>query len=131
MLVPRLENAFSAGQNQSKAPLWIVPTAVASGCLIFLGSSVYSGDGGRGMVLAGMLGGMAGGALILALILGMILASIIFSVVNAAADTIIVLFAEAPSEFQQNHPTLAIEMNQAWTDAYPDMFSPVGPTMVV
>ncbi|SME87759.1 phosphatidate cytidylyltransferase [Pseudobacteriovorax antillogorgiicola] len=58
MLVPRLENAFNPASQQSKPPLWIVPTAVGFACLIFLGSSVYSADGGRGMVLAGMLGGI-------------------------------------------------------------------------
>lgn len=79
----------------------------------------------------GSVGAMVGGSLVLALILGMILSSIIFSVVNAATDTIIVLFAEAPTEFQQNHPALSVQMNQAWANAYPDMFSPSAPTMVV
>jgi hypothetical protein len=79
----------------------------------------------------GSVGAMAGGSLVLAVIVGMILASIIFNVVNAATDTIIVLFAEAPTEFQQNHPVLAAEMNEAWLKAYPDMFSPSPPTMVV
>ena len=57
MLVPRLENAFTT-QEITKGPIWMVPTAVGFACLIFLGSSIYSGDGGRGMVLAGMLGGI-------------------------------------------------------------------------
>ena len=76
------------------------------------------------------VGAMAGGSLVMGLFLGLILASIIFSVVNSAAETIIVLFAEAPAEFQQNHPVLSAEMNQAWASAY-DWFNPATPTMVV
>lgn len=74
---------------------------------------------------------MAVGSLFLGLVFGMVLASIVFGVVNSAADTIVVLFAEAPFEFQQNHPVLAAEMNHAWSAAYPDTFRPVAPTMVV
>lgn len=89
--------------------------AIVSGMFVSSGSSV---------------GAMAGGSLVVGLFLGLILASIIFSVVNSAADTIIVLFAEAPAEFQQNHPILSAEMNQAWAGAY-DWFNPSPPTMVV
>ena len=74
---------------------------------------------------------MALGSLFMGILLGMMLASIMFGVVNSAADTIIVLFAEAPMEFQQNHPGLAAEMNHAWSLAYPQMFTSAAPTMVV
>lgn len=76
------------------------------------------------------VGAVAGGSLVIGLFLGLILASIIFSVVNSAAETIIVLFAEAPAEFQHNHPILSAEMNQAWAGAY-DWFNPSANTMVV
>lgn len=58
MLMPRLEVAFKQGgaTGRGKVPVWMVPTAVVLACLIFLGSSVYSVDGGRGTVLAGLLG---------------------------------------------------------------------------
>jgi phosphatidate cytidylyltransferase len=58
MLMPRLEVVFKGGNSEQtgKVPPWMVPTSVLLACLIFLGSSAYSFDGGRGMVLAGMLG---------------------------------------------------------------------------
>lgn len=74
---------------------------------------------------------MAIGTLVLGIIIGMVLSSIMFAVVNSAADTIIVLFAEAPLEFQQNHPNLAAEMNYAWSKAYPTAFRPISSGMVV
>lgn len=65
MLGPRLENAFTSGfRTETTAPIWLTPTAVGFACLIFLGSSIYSSDGGRGMVLAGMLGGIVIGSFI-------------------------------------------------------------------
>lgn len=58
MLMPRLESAFqqSSSSQTQPPPHWMVPVAVALACFIFLGSSVYSNGGGRGMVLAGLLG---------------------------------------------------------------------------
>jgi hypothetical protein len=82
-----------------------------------------SQDQRGGLVIAGLI--------VLALIIGMSLASIIFGVVNSGVDTIIVLFAEAPKEFQENHPQLSMEMNEAWRDAWPEMFLPSTPTAVV
>lgn len=58
ILVPKMESVFKPSKGDVKAPLWLVPTAVGFACLIFLGSSIYSSDGGRGMVLAGILGGI-------------------------------------------------------------------------
>lgn len=96
-------------------------TAALLAVLTGLGSSTNS-EANNGVALA---------SLFLGILLGIILASIIFGVVNSAADTIVVLFAEAPFEFQQNHPVLAAEMNQMWSKAYPDAFRPVSSTVVV
>jgi len=41
------------------------------------------------------------------------------SVVSSAVNTVIVCFAEAPREFQQNHPQLSAEMCEAWQNAWP------------
>ncbi len=56
MLAPRLEGIFKGDAAKSTPPSWIVPAAVGLSCLIFVGSSLYSPEGGRGMVLAGILG---------------------------------------------------------------------------
>jgi hypothetical protein len=62
-------------------------------------------------------------AALVGLIIGAIMSSIIFGGLHSSIDTIIVLFAEAPSEFETNHPELALEMNMAWSMAYPDVFT--------
>lgn len=52
-------------------------------------------------------------------LVGFILASILMSVVGSAVNTVVVCYAEAPAEFQQNHPKLSNEMRSAWTQAWP------------
>jgi hypothetical protein len=42
------------------------------------------------------------------------------SVVASAVNTVIVCFAEAPREFEENHPQLSMEMRSAWRQAWPD-----------
>jgi hypothetical protein len=41
------------------------------------------------------------------------------SIVSSAVNTVIVCFAEAPAEFEQNHPILSQEMRAAWREAWP------------
>jgi hypothetical protein len=41
------------------------------------------------------------------------------SVVDSSVNTVLVSFAEAPEEFQQNHPKLSGEMRDAWRLVYP------------
>jgi hypothetical protein len=62
-------------------------------------------------------------AALVGLIIGAIMSSIIFGGLHSSIDTIIVLYAEAPSEFEANHPELALEMNLSWSMAYPDVFT--------
>ena len=42
------------------------------------------------------------------------------SVVSSAVNTVIVCFAEAPNEFQMNHPELSNEMRAGWRQAWPE-----------
>lgn len=56
-------------------------------------------------------------------VIGLLLASITMGVVSSGVNTVIVCFAEAPNEFQVNHPTLSDEMRTAWRGAYPDLVS--------
>lgn len=52
-------------------------------------------------------------------IIGYSLASILMGVVLSAVDSVIVCFAEAPAEFQTNHPELSEDMIAAWRKVYP------------
>lgn len=54
---------------------------------------------------------------------GFLFSSILMSVVSSAICTVIVCFAEAPSEFQMNHPELSSRMHAAWTEAWPGVYN--------
>jgi hypothetical protein len=55
---------------------------------------------------------------------GASMAIILMGVVLSAVDTVIVSFAEAPAEFETNHPALHQNMVEKWRVAYPDEFYP-------
>lgn len=42
------------------------------------------------------------------------------SIVASAVNTVIVCFAEAPNEFQNNHPELSNEMRETWKATWPN-----------
>jgi len=52
-------------------------------------------------------------------ILGLVLCSILMSTIGSAVNAVIVLFAEAPAEFQQNYPELSNKMTATWRSTYP------------
>jgi len=56
---------------------------------------------------------------ILGLIIGLVLTSIMMSVIGSGVNAVIVLFAEGPAEFQQNHPELSDKMRETWASAFP------------
>lgn len=49
-------------------------------------------------------------------LIGLVVSSILLSVVDSSVDTVLVSFAEAPSEFEENHPELSSEMRAAWRE---------------
>jgi hypothetical protein len=53
------------------------------------------------------------------LVIGSLFASTLLGVVSSAVNTVIVCYAEAPNEFQANHPQLSENMRQAWRQAFP------------
>lgn len=55
-------------------------------------------------------------------LVGAILSLTLFSVVSSAVNTVIVCYAEAPSEFQSNHPRLSDHMRDSWRQAWPSEF---------
>jgi len=58
-------------------------------------------------------------AFLLGFVVGLVLCSIILSTVASGVNTVIVLFAEAPAEFQQNYPELSNRMRETWAQAFP------------
>ena len=121
---------------------------------LFLVSFVIGAlTGCLGVALAGLTNWMSdfGGASIplaffVPFFCGVALSTVLLAVVNSAVDTVIVSFAEAPLEFERNHPGLYTQMCQvrssleyslctfifircvsksilqAWRQAYPDEF---------
>lgn len=61
-----------------------------------------------------------------AFFMGLLMSSMTFGVLVSAVDSIIVLWAEAPAEFKDNHPHLCQELEDTWAQAWPDVFSPSG-----
>jgi len=69
----------------------------------------FAGDVGVGLV-----------GFILGFLVGAVFCSVLLGLVGSAVNTVIVCFAEAPTDFQNNYPALSLEMRQAWREAYPD-----------
>merc|ERR1740121_3289004 len=58
-------------------------------------------------------------SIIIGLIIGLMLACILMTVVASGVNSVIVCFADAPAEFQTNHPELSNRMRQTWISAFP------------
>jgi hypothetical protein len=56
---------------------------------------------------------------VLGFIVGLMICSIVMSTIGSAVNAIIVLFAEAPADFQRNYPELSNKMRSTWSDIYP------------
>lgn len=54
---------------------------------------------------------------------GYAMCATLFSIVSSAVNTVIVCYAEAPNEFQQNYPELATRMRDSWRQAWPNEFA--------
>jgi hypothetical protein len=64
-----------------------------------------------------------GAAAFIGFILGYGMSATLFSVVSSAVNTVIVCYAEAPREFDANHPQLSAQMRTAWRQAWPNDFN--------
>lgn len=58
-------------------------------------------------------------AFFIGLLAGLCICSILLGTVSSAVNTVIVMFADAPREFQENHPELSTKMNECWQQFYP------------
>lgn len=54
-------------------------------------------------------------------LIGLCVSLVSLSVVDSAVNAVIVLFAEAPGEFQDHYPELSTKMREAYMSAYPDL----------
>jgi hypothetical protein len=61
-------------------------------------------------------------AFVVPALIGIAMAFLLTSVIMAAVDTVVVAFAEAPMEFERNHPGLSAQMVTAWRHVYPDEY---------
>lgn len=77
---------------------------------------------GRGMVFGDELGASAA-AFFAGFIIGSVLTSTLLTVVSSAVSTVIVCYADAPAEFDRNHPKLSQEMRASWRQAWPEEFN--------
>ena len=75
----------------------------------------------RGMVFGDEVGASAA-AFFVSFITGAVLAFTVLTLVSSAVNTVIVCYAEAPREFELNHPKLSQDMLSAWREAWPEEF---------
>jgi len=75
----------------------------------------------RGMVFGDEVGASAA-AFFVSFITGAVLAFTLLTLVSSAVNTVIVCYAEAPREFELNHPKLSQDMLSAWREAWPEEF---------
>ena len=77
--------------------------------ILEVSTDLYEDAGGNAKAVAFFLG----------FLIGLVVCSVCLSTVGSGVNAIIVLFAEAPAEFQQNHPQLSEQMRSAWAMVYP------------
>jgi Plasma-membrane choline transporter len=79
------------------------------GLIIETSSDLFEDAGGDAKLIAFLLG----------LLVGLFVTSILMSTIASAVNAVIVLFADAPNEFQSNHPELSERMRTIWNEVYP------------
>ena len=52
-------------------------------------------------------------------VVGLAVCSILLSTVASGVNTVIVMFADAPADLQQNHPDISQKMRRIWGEIYP------------
>jgi len=75
----------------------------------------------QGMVFGDEVGASAA-AFFCGFVIGFVLTSTLMTLVSSAVNTVIVCFAEAPRQFQENHPKLSEDMCATWRQAWPMEF---------
>jgi hypothetical protein len=58
-------------------------------------------------------------AFFIGFIVGLSVCSILLSTIASGVNTVIVMFADAPREFESNYPELSAKMRETWNQFYP------------
>lgn len=58
-------------------------------------------------------------AFFLSFVVGLCISSIVLSCIGSSVNAVVVLYAEGPNEFEQNHPELSAKMRKVWNECYP------------
>jgi len=125
---------LDAGKNvmtlfQNKGWTTIITDDLAENVLFMMSIVIGLVTGLVGLVVASLdenifanlnLDNPASAGFVVGFLIGFVLASILMSVVASAVNTVIVCFAEAPHEFEVNHPQLSFDMRNAWKQAWPN-----------
>lgn len=124
---------LEAGKNviqlfQNKGWTTIITDDLADNVLFMMSVGIALATGLLGFIMGKMDGDLfseigyddsATTGFIVGLFVGYLVGSIMMSVVGSAVNTVIVCFAEAPAEFEANHPILSQELRAAWRQAWP------------
>jgi hypothetical protein len=94
---------------------------VSAGVGLITGLAALGIAHARGMVFGDELGASAA-AFFCGFVIGFVLTSTLMTLVSSAVNTVIVCYAEAPQQFQENHPKLSEDMRAAWRQAWPTDF---------
>ena len=79
------------------------------GIILEISTTWFHDAGGNARIVAFLLG----------FIVGLAISSILLSTVASAVNAVIVLFADAPGELEQNYPAISQKMRQVWSELYP------------
>ena len=71
------------------------------------------------------MGAALGMGFVAGFLVGIILSGIFMGLLSSAVDAIIVCYAEAPKELEENHPAIAQEMSRTWSEAWGNLCGPV------
>ena len=91
-------------------------TSVVAG--LFIGA-IGVGYASANSSFSDLAGGSGWAAFLIGLLAGLCICSILLSTVASGVNTVIVMFADAPREFQANHPELSQKMTSTWNQFYP------------
>ena len=96
----------------------ILLTSLVSGLII---GAIGIGYAGANAEFSNMTGDNSWMAFLIGFTAGLSICSILLGTIASGVNAVIVLFAEKPQEFEQNHPELSRDMREKWHEFYPDL----------
>jgi len=91
-------------------------TSVVAGLII---GAVGVGYASINTQFSGLADENLGIAFAIGFVIGICICSVLFSTIASGVNTVIVMFADAPREFESNHPELSQKMRETWEQFYP------------